>query len=294
MLGFLALFVLVACLVHATWPKATVGLAHDTGVAIEQTAQQSHALPVSTIRDNMASVKFSDFVRSQYTMPWNVLRLPKGSMHDMGAVTKRFYEMFDATILQEKSDSQCLQVLCSAFLILLLINSHQTVTTHVTNNNLTVQAENITVMQEMDGLKSTLANQSSQLEQWALAWGHNMRFYEHQCNKVQALETELRVMRERARCAPPYFDVVQLFLQHNCIVGDEERVGTAELHAAFMAFLKQSQLTCDEPPNQRELRSFLENMGFHYDQVYLRGSNTRGFRGLGLKPSHPALPHEGL
>ena len=84
-----------------------------------------------------------------------------------------------------KEAEQHFQVLCSAFLMLLLINSNKTITTHVTNNNLTVQASHITVMQEMDGLKSALV-------QCAFAWEENMKVVQslhyHQCETINALE----------------------------------------------------------------------------------------------------------
>ena len=226
------------------------------------------------------------------------LGLSRGSMHDMATVKGRFYELFDAASKEEESKEveQYLQVLCSAFLMLFVINANKTVTTHVTNNNLTVQASHITV-QEMDGLKSALAQRASQLEQWAFAWEETMkavqREHDHQRAKIGALEAELGVMQERAKCAPPCCDAAQLFLKHNCVLGVEERVGSAELHAAFTSYIAHHQLDC-EPPTQRELRALFDTLGFHYDQVYLRGSNVRGFRGVSVKQSYLTLPDERL
>ena len=112
---------------------------------------------------------------------------------------------------------------------------------------------------------------------------------------IRDLEAELMLTRERAKCAPPYFDVVQMFLQQNCIMGNGERVGSAELHSAYLDFVSCHGLQLEgESPTQREFRALLEILGFHYDQVYLRGSNIRGFRGLGIKHSNPALSDEGL
>ena len=279
----------------------TIGVApHAAGEVLEQQlSQQSNALSVKNWREPVVSSMFRTFVHSRYTLPWEVLGLSRGSMHDMAIVTSRFYELFDAASNkgENKDVEQYLQVLCSAFLMLLLINANKTVTTHVTNNNLTVQASHITIMQEMDGLKSALAQRASQMEQWEFAWEETMkavqREHDDQRDIISALEAELVVMQERAKCAPPCFDAVQFFLKHNCVLGIEERVGSAEFHAAFTSFIAHHQLDC-EPPTQRELRALLETLGFHYDQVYIRGSNTRGFRGVSVKQLYLTLPDERL
>ena len=255
------------------------------------------ALSIPSRTEPITSGKFKSFMLNRYQLPWDVLGLPKVSMHDMARATAQFYEMFDAISSKQDLESgeqgQQLQVLCSAFFMLLLSNTNKTAvtTTHVTNNNLTVQASHITVMQEMNGLKSALAQRTSQLEQWTFAWEENMKLIQSrhadQSDAINDLEAELIVMRERAKCAPPYFDAIHMFMRRNCIVGDEERVGSAELHAAFLDYVSgHQQLEFDgKPPTQREFRALLETLGFHYDQVYLRGSNIRGFRGLGIKHS---------
>ena len=233
------------------------------------------ALSIPSRTEPITSGKFKSFMLNRYKLTWDVLGLPKGSMHDMARVTDQFYEMFDAVSnnLESGDQGQQLQVLCSAFFMLLLSNTNKTAvtTTHVTNNNLTVQASHITVMQEMNGLKSALAQRTSQLEQWTFAWEENMKTiqirHEDQSDAINDLEAELIVMRERAKCAPPYFDAIQMFLRRSCIVGDEERVGSAELHAAFLDFvLCHQQLELGgKPPTQREFRALLETPALTYE-----------------------------
>ena len=94
---------------------------------------------------------------------------------------------------------------------------------------------------------------------------------------------QLSVLQLRARCAPPYIDALAQFLESNCVENEDQRVGCAELHTAFTAFLSE---TCKdaEHPSQRDLRAVLEALGYEYGQVYIRSANTRGFRGLGLRP----------
>ena len=69
--------------------------------------------------------------------------------------------------------------------------------------------------------------------------------------------------------------------------GPDQRVGSAELHEAFVAFLAQSPDTsCQQAPSHRELRSLLETqLGLHYCQLYIDGANCRGFKGLGQDPT---------
>ena len=66
-------------------------------------------------------------------------------------------------------------------------------------------------------------------------------------------------------------------------------VGSAELHAALLAFLEEQQQQQDagkaQPPSQRELRALLEHLGFQYRQTWTRGANVRGFRRLALRAS---------
>jgi hypothetical protein len=229
-------------------------------------------------------LEFKKFVMSQYKLPWDVLGLPREAMHNMNVVTRQFYDLFE--VAKRGGDSLELQTLCSSFFLLLLINTTKSNTTNVINNNLTVQASHITVTQELVGLRSELAQRNGQLEQWACAWEESMAEihsrYEDQSNTNRELEAQLVLMRERAKCVPPFFDSLNMFLKLYCIIGDDERVGCAELHSAFSEFLVHHCL--EELPNQREVRALLETLGFKYDQIYLRGNNTRGFRGLGIKP----------
>ena len=100
-------------------------------------------------------------------------------------------------------------------------------------------------------------------------------------SELQALSAHLRSVEERAQCAPPYFDALQSFMRSNCIQGDDMKVGSAELHTAFVSCMAADRLVI-QPPSQQDLRALLERLGFDYGQVYLNGGNTRGFRGLGL------------
>ena len=282
MLAFLVAGVFLVDHFHRVRNK--IGLPNNTGCA---TLDQPSCIVVPMNSDSMHDTKseFKKFVMSQYKLPWDVLGLSRESMHNMAVVTRRFYDLFEAA-KKGDSDSLDLQTLCSSFFLLHLINTTKSNTTNVINNNLTVQASHITVTQELVGLRSELAQRNGQLEQWACAWEESMAEiqsrYEDQSNTIRELEAQLVLMRERAKCAPPFFDALNMFLRLNCITGDNERVGSAELHSAFSDFCVHNCL--GEPPNQREVRALLETLGFKYDQVYLRGNNTRGFRGLGIKP----------
>jgi hypothetical protein len=120
---------------------------------------------------------------------------------------------------------------------------------------------------------------------------------EHKVERLSKLIRDwgerLPLLQMRARCAPPYFDALACFLKRCCVESEDQRVGCAELHTAFTAFLAESCKDV-EPPSQRDLRAVLEALGYEYGQVYIRSANTRGFRGLGLRPAVQASPYQPL
>jgi hypothetical protein len=95
----------------------------------------------------------------------------------------------------------------------------------------------------------------------------------------------MSALKLRARCAPQFFDSLLCFLRSRCVEGEGQRVGAADLHAAFTAFMADDDSGLRvEPPSQRDLRALLEQLGFSYGLIYVRGTTSRGFRGLGLSP----------
>jgi hypothetical protein len=102
-------------------------------------------------------------------------------------------------------------------------------------------------------------------------------------------EARIAALRQRARCAPRWYDALETFLSTRCVRGADERVGYAELFGSFSAFLKESTHTSRlEAPTQREFRAVIEDvLGFEYSQLHIAGTNCRGFRGLALAGPAP-------
>jgi hypothetical protein len=176
-----------------------------------------------------------------------------------------------------------LQNLCMAFFHIMSKAQEQQVTTINTQVN---QSFNVKVEAPDEELRLAQAKErAARMEVLAM---HLYTELGKSRSRVEEIEhmlcetrTELIVFEQRARCAPPFFDDVAAFLRARCSIGEEERAGSAELHAAFGAYLREVGRV-GESPSQRDLRSLLEKLGFCYDQIYIKGTNARGFRGLGL------------
>ena len=103
--------------------------------------------------------------------------------------------------------------------------------------------------------------------------------------KIKELEGRLRLAEVHACCAPSWSCALADFIQQKCVQGEEKRVGSTELHEAFLEFLR-SRYPQDEAPAHKAFRELLEHLGYNYDQVYVDGTNKRGFRGISLfKPA---------
>ena len=89
---------------------------------------------------------------------------------------------------------------------------------------------------------------------------------------------------EHARCAPSWYGAWAEFTQQRCVQGEDKRVGSTELHDAFVEFLT-ARSPQGEVPTHKTFRELLEHLGYEYDQVYVKGTNKRGFRGIALELS---------
>ena len=102
---------------------------------------------------------------------------------------------------------------------------------------------------------------------------------------IKELEGRLRQAEGHARCAPSWYGALADFVHEKCVQGDSMKVGSAELHEAFLTFMRSSHPQI-EAPVHKAFRELLEHLGYEYDQVYIEGTNKRGFRGISLlKPT---------
>jgi chromosome segregation ATPase len=238
-------------------------------------------------------VDCSTYITRFYRSPSQVLGLA-ASTQDPDAIRRRFLALFESK-RASPSAQQELQMLCSAFV--LLMGRIQPQQTQVTNN-FAVQSAQITLLNTADARCAALREHASELEvRLGQAQQENMRLQQamqaagRQVQALQGAMHELQAQLDLARHSAPYADAVISFLRCRCVQGDDSLfVGSAELHAALLAFLaEQQQQQQDEgkaqPPSQRELRALLEHLGFQYRQTWTRGANVRGFRRLALRAS---------
>lgn len=99
--------------------------------------------------------------------------------------------------------------------------------------------------------------------------------------RIEELEGRLRDAELAASCAPTWFLQFMEFTATKCSRGASLRVGSAELHEAFVDYLARHHRDVAAPPH-KALRELMENQGYLYEQLYINGANTRGFKGIGL------------
>lgn len=243
----------------------------------------------------LSTVDCPTYITRFYRSSSQVLGLA-ASTQDPDAIRRRFLALFESK-RASPSAQQELQMLCSAFV--LLMGRIQPQQTQVTNN-FAVRSAQITLLNTADARCAALREHASEIEvRLGQAQQDNMilqQAMQAAGRQVQALQgamhelkAQLDLARHSARGAPPYADAVISFLRCRCVQGDDSFfVGSAELHAALLAFLAEQQQHDEgkaQPPSQRELRALLEHLGFQYRQTWTRRANVRGFRQLALRAS---------
>ena len=164
----------------------------------------------------------------------------------------------------------------------------------------TIASEDVQrVIKHLEKERNAFADQSARMEQWGSFLKSDLHASKR---RIEELEGSLGLAEEHARCAPPWFGAWVDFLKQRCIQGNDKRVGSAELHEAFVAYLmaqsSKSPLVAlvgghqgndlqGEVPTHKMFRELLEHLNYEYDQIYINGTNKRGFRGIALKPSLP-------
>ena len=98
--------------------------------------------------------------------------------------------------------------------------------------------------------------------------------------RIEELEGRLRDAELAASCAPTWFLQFMEFTATKCSRGASLRVGSAELHEAFVEYLARHHRVA--APSHKALRELMENQGYLYEQLYINGANKRGFKGIGL------------
>lgn len=192
------------------------------------------------------------FMEQHYRQPSQVLGIPADKSSNVHFIRSRFAQVFNATSCQAGSVSE-MQIICSAFLLL------------------------------MNGASNTKAEQDMLHHQHrAAALTQHAQQLQDRLRSVWDAQQSCKELQDRltvSQTAVEYFDAVLQFLGSQCIQGADTRVSSSELHEAFVRYIGGSGV---QVPSQRDLRALLEHLGFEYGQVYVNGSNARGFRGLCL------------
>ena len=148
------------------------------------------------------------------------------------------------------------------------------------------------VVKQLEKDRSAFADQAARMESWGAFLQDDLQASK---SRIKELEGRLRQAENQARCAPSWFGAYDEFVEQRCIVGEEQRVGSTDLHDSFLEFLRDSRHPEGEPTH-KAFRELLQHLGYEYDQVYVDGTNKRGFRGISLlKPTaHLKLKHESV
>ena len=126
--------------------------------------------------------------------------------------------------------------------------------------------------------RNAFADHAGNMEHWGSFVMNDLKSSK---SKIMELEGLLEQTKEQARCAPAWFGAWLEFVRLRCVQGDDKRVGSMELHEAFIEFMR-SHHPQGEAPTHKPFRELLEHLGYEYDQIYVNGSNKRGFRGVTL------------
>ena len=98
--------------------------------------------------------------------------------------------------------------------------------------------------------------------------------------RIEELERSLKYAEQAASCAPLWFRQFKAFEVAKCSRGDNMRVGSTDLHNAFVAYLAQNHRDVAAPPH-KAFRELVERE-YEYEQLFIDGTNKRGFRGISL------------
>ena len=230
-------------------------------------------------------------VGGAYQDPWSLLGLPRpadGILPDLHTLKATFvYKVKEAqeagaSIKEVQGLCYAYQAVLNATALLLREQQYQQLrlmrpSTQVT----TIANEDVQrVVKHLEKDRNAFADQSARMEQWGSFLENGLQASKRE---IQELEGRLRLAVEHARCAPSWNGAWAEFTQQRCTQGEDKRVRSTELHDAFVEFLT-TRSPQGEVPAHKTFRELLEHLGYAYDQVYVSGTNKRGFRGIALKP----------
>lgn len=260
----------------------------QTTPLVTQTTPLSGAPVTDIVRANMprSSLQVGG---GSYSDPWALLGIPHPSS---GVLPDQYtlHDSFQAKIFeaQAKRASQAeIQALHFAYMAVLnhtaLRLSRQLQLRQLPQATTMIDSADVKrVVQHLERDRDTFSKEAARMESWSSILSGNLQASE---SKIKELEGRLRQAEGHARCAPSWSGALADFVHEKCVQGDSMKVGSAELHEAFLEFMRSSHPQI-EAPVHKAFRELLEHLGYEYDQVYIEGTNKRGFRGISLhKPT---------
>jgi hypothetical protein len=230
-----------------------------------------------------------------YQDPWSLLGLlrpSEGILPDLHTLKVNFFykvkeaQEAGASTIEIQGLYHAYQAVLNATALLLRDQQYQQLRLMRPPQMTTIANEDVQrVIKHLEKDRNAFADQSARMEQWGSFLENGLQASKRQ---IQELEGRLRLAEEHARCAPSWYGAWAEFTQQRCTQGEDKRVGSTELHDAFVEFLT-ARSPQGEVPAHKSFRELLEHLGYAYDQVYVSGTNKRGFRGIALKPS-PSTP----
>ena len=230
-----------------------------------------------------------------YQDPWSLLGLPRpsdGILPDLHTLKANFFSKVkeaqdaEAGAMEIRSLHHAYLAVLNATALLLREQQYQQLKlVPPPLQTTTIASEDVQrVIKHLEKDRNAFADQSARMEQWGSFLESDLHASRR---RIEELEGSLRLAEEHARCAPPWFGGWVDFSKERCIQGDDKRVGSTELHEAFVAYLMAHSPVVGgrqgEVPTHKMFRELLEHLGHEYDQVYVNGTNKRGFRGIALK-----------
>jgi hypothetical protein len=228
-----------------------------------------------------------DYLKQGFCLPQHVLAT---SSDKLPVIARQYQRLFKQISSQSQATDKArdLQILGSAYMLRVLALKPST--SHVqlpcdacTRARQTIATLQQSVLQAQENARHWQARCEAAEGAAVLMKAQVAEAINAQVKLDEAQAAAQKALELRARCAPPCFNVLIDFLRTRCLLGEEHRVSSAELHDAFTAFMVRHAQQTDSL-SQSELRSCMEKLGFAYAQAYYKGTNQRCLKGVQLRP----------
>ena len=282
----------------STSSSLTSGKAMSSGGSNSQSSQGPTSVSLRTTRSSGKNNQIVTWHPEVYD-PWAVFGMkmpPNGIITDMDYFHRRCDNAVDYWMANGGFDMQTLAYARQACLFLSGLKQEKQQHQLKAGGNSVAYSEVQKVQKQLEDMQAALNNQSAQFkhhqhlqdtqhyqqQEELRQWGQGVRAALQR--RIDELERSLEETEQAASCAPLWFKSFKEFEITKCSKAEHLRVGSADLHDAFVEFLSRHHRDVVAPPH-KEFRELMEKMGYEYEQLYIGGTNKRGFKGIGLSRS---------